>query len=530
MLRVENLSKKFGNVYALRGVDFKVSKGEVHGLVGANGSGKSTLLNILFGDKNIQNTGGYSGEVFIDDSKVNINNTISAIGYGIGKVYQEFALIENMDIASNVKINNENVYQVTKKAATDGFAYVNKKQNHVDAKKIFDKFNIDIDTKQYVKDVSVNIKQFIEIAREIDKKDLKLLLLDEPTACLNKEDASTFINIIKTLKDKGVSIIFISHRLDEVVELCDKVTVLRDGYVVSRYKKDEFDVEKIAIDMIGQKVHKTTKANDSRKIIYDECKKVLSFNNLSIYDNNKVFEDINIDIFKGEILGITSLAGHGHTVIPNSIMGMYQTKGGVLYNGDVLNLNTPHKTIQQGIVMIPGERKEMGVLLDSSIKENIIFTSLYSKNNFLKRPRLKGLSFLDKKNINSYVDDCIKRFNIKCSSKKQYVKELSGGNQQKICIARALSTEPNVLFISEPTRGIDIYSKEIILKMLLETNKNKNTTIVISSSEIDELKRICDRIIVMYEGKVFDELSPNEDDEVFSLAISGKRRISREKN
>lgn len=513
MLKVRNLSKKFGEVYALKGIDFHLKKGEIHGIVGANGSGKSTFLNVIFGDDNISKTGGYSGEIFIDDEVCNIKNSKYAMDLGIGKVHQEFALISSLDVASNIKINKENTYK---------FDIVNKQKNHEESKALLESFEIYLDTKKLVKDLSVNIKQFIEIAREVDKQDLKILLLDEPTACFNKEDASMFMQIIRKLKDKGISIIFISHRLDEITSLCDKITVFRDGKIVSDYDRDKFCVEKIAIDMIGKKVNKASKntvfSNDKNN------KSVISFKNINIYDGNRKFEDINLDIKEGEILGITGLAGHGHTILGNTIMGLNDYEGEISYYGDKLNIKKVHETIQKGIVMLPDERKELGVLLNSTVKENIIFTSCYSKNKFLKLPKLKGLSFLNKSNIDNFVDEQIDKMNIKCSCKNQKVGQLSGGNQQKICISRLLATEPRVLFVGEPTRGIDLYSKEIILNMLIDMNKEKDTTIVIASSEIDELKRVCDRIIVMYEGKIFDILSPSEDEEVFSLAISGKRR------
>lgn len=513
MLEVKNLSKKYGEIYALKHIDFHLKKGEIHGIVGANGCGKSTFLNIIFGDENISKTGGYSGDIFINNKKANIKDSKEAIELGIGKVHQEFALVSSLDVASNIKINNENTYK---------FNIVNKSKNHEDSKKLLESFGLNLDTKKLVKDLSVNIKQFIEIAREVDKKNLKILLLDEPTACFNKEDTNIFIKIIESLKNKGISIIFISHRLEEITSICDRVTVFRDGEIVSNYNKERFNIENIAIDMIGKKVSKVSRDEYHKKHI--DNRDIISFKNVNVHDGNKEFRNINVDIKDGEILGIIGLAGHGHTIFGNVIMGLHNFEGDIIYNGEKLNIKKVHETIQKGIVMLPDERKELGVLLNSTVKDNIIFTSCYSKNNFLKNNKLKGLSFLNKNKINSYVDNQIKQMNIKCSSKNQNVGELSGGNQQKICISRLLSTNPKVLFVGEPTRGIDLYSKEIILNMLLDMNKEKNTTIVIASSEIDELKRICDRVIVMYEGKVFDILSPNDDDEVYSLAISGKRR------
>lgn len=521
MLKTINLSKKFSGIYALKNIDFHLKKGEVHGLVGANGSGKSTFLNVLYQDLNIHKTGGYEGDIIFEGNKIKAKNTRDAMKLGIGKVYQEFALINDMDIASNIKINNSNILKGTS-AIGDDFSYIDKIKNEKEAQNIISEFGLNIDVKTYVEDLMVNTKQFVEIAREISNKNLKVLLLDEPTASLNKEDVEIFIKVIERLKKEGVSIIFISHRLDEIERLCDRVTVFRDGEIVSRYDKENFDVEKIAIDMIGKKVNKAVNIHRDSKDKNSEI--LLQFKNVNILDGNHNIKDINLSIEKGEIIGITSLAGHGHTSLSYSIMGLLETNGNIIYKDKKLNINRPDKTIQQGIVMIPDERKERGILLDSSVRENIIFTSCYSKNNFLKSKKLKGLSLLDFGKIKRQVNSSIEEFNIKCSSSKQKLRELSGGNQQKICISRAVLTEPEVLFISEPTRGIDIYSKEIILESLLKINKENNTTIVLASSEIDELKRVCDRIIVMYEGAIFDILSPYESDEVFSLAISGKRR------
>ena len=525
MLKTINLSKQFSGIYALKNINFDLRKGEIHGIVGANGSGKSTFLNILFQDLNIHKTGGYEGEIIFEDNKLEIMNTREAIKMGIGKVYQEFALINNMDIASNIKINNSNTIKSTYFMGNN-LGYIDKEKNDREAKEVLDELCLTLDVSRNVENLMVNTKQFIELAREISNDNLKVLLLDEPTASLNKEDVEIFIEAIQSLKNKGVSIIFISHRLDEIERLCDRVSVFRDGEIVEIYEKEDFDMEQIAIDMIGKKVNKVV--NHDRKD--NDNKTILEFKDVSIKDGNHNIKDINIDIKEGEILGITSLAGHGHTALSYSIMGLLETQGDINYKEKILELKRPDKTIQQGIVMIPDERKERGVLLDSSVRDNIIFTSCYSKNRFLRNKKLKGLSLLDNFNIKNQVNQSIEEFNIKCSSQKQKLRELSGGNQQKICIARAVLTNPEVLFINEPTRGIDIYSKEIILESLIKINKENNTTIVLASSEIDELKRLCDRIIVMYEGKIFDILSPNESDETFSLAISGKRRECYEKN
>lgn len=521
MIKTVNLSKQFSGIYAFKNVNFHLKKGEIHGIVGANGSGKSTFLNVLFQDKNIYKTGGYEGKIIFDGKEIDINTTKEAIELGMGKVYQEFALVNNLDIASNIKINSNNFLGVKDKNTKKDFLYIDKEKNEKEAREVLKEMGIDIDVNMSIKNLNVSLKQFIEIAREVSNRNLKVLFLDEPTASLNKEDTEMFMKIIKSLKDKGISIIFISHRLDEVVELCDEVTIFRDGEVVANYQKKDLDVEKIAIDMIGKKVNKTVNKDRQTNL---KSENILELKNISVLGKNNGISNVDMEIKKGEILGITSLAGHGHTDISYAVMGIYKTSGEIIYKGENITNTKTDKIIENGIIMVPDERKERGLLLESDVTDNIIFTSCYSKGKFLKYPKLKGLSILDKKAIKSTVKESIKEYNIKCSSSSQKVRELSGGNQQKICIARSVITEPQVLFVSEPTRGIDIFSKEIILDTLVKINKQKNTTIVMASSEIEELKRICDRVIVMYEGKIFDILSPEEDDEVYSLAISGKRR------
>jgi len=524
VLKAEGIIKKFREVYALKNINFELREGEIHGIVGANGSGKSTFLNILFGDAVINSSGGFKGNVYIEGNLVNINNSKAAIKAGIGMVHQEFALINDMDVASNVKLTRENIYTPTA-ILSEEFSYVDKRNNYFQTEKIMDELGIEVDINTKVNNLPVGLKQFVEIARELDKQNLKVLMLDEPTASLNKEASKALINVLKKISEKGTSIIFISHRLDEVIELCDKVSVFRDGEIVSSYKKEEFNIEKISTDMIGQSVVKV----DKKKNTIKSKEKVLSFNNVFVKDGHRVYKDISLDIYKGEILGITSLAGHGQSIFSYGIMGLYEMDGDVIYKDEKLNLKNTQSIIKKGIVMLPEDRKELGLLLQDSIEDNIIFTACHSKNKFVNKHIFKSLAFLDKKKIAICAEKYVTEFNIKCSSKRQLVKELSGGNQQKVCMARALATEPEVLFIGEPTRGIDVYSKELILKMLVDINDVNETTIVVASSEVEELKRVCDRIVVMYEGKIFDIFSPEEDDEVLSMAISGKRReVNRE--
>ena len=236
MIKTINLSKQFSGIYAFKNVNFHLKKGEIHGIVGANGSGKSTFLNVLFQDRNIHLTGGYEGKIIFDGEEMKINTTREAIELGMGKVYQEFALVNSMDIASNIKINSNNFVGSSSDKTNKDFLYIDKKKNEKDAEEVLREMGIKVDVKSSLENLNVSVKQFIEIAREISNRNLKVLFLDEPTASLNKEDTDIFMKIVKSLKEKGISIIFISHRLDEVTELCDEVTVFRDGEVVANYQ------------------------------------------------------------------------------------------------------------------------------------------------------------------------------------------------------------------------------------------------------------------------------------------------------
>jgi len=525
ILKIEKLTKKFEENYALKDLDLSIKRGEIHGLIGANGSGKSTLMNILFGSKHISETGGYSGSISIGGEQIEIRSTIDAIRNGMGMVYQEFALLGNMDVGSNIKVNNENIHGIFRKFPNWKFSLVDRKKNREDARRTLNKLGVDIGTEILVDTLPVNMKQFVEIAREIDKRDLEILMLDEPTASLNEEDTQKLLDSIREIAAGGTSIIFVSHRLDEVISICDRVTVLRDGTVVSRYEKSEFEIEKIALDMIGMKVVKALRKRKEKESIEEN---VLSFRGITVEHGNKKYEDISLDIKKGEVLGITGLAGYGQEIFGYGLMGIYKMNGEVLLEGEPISSGDAKLMTKKGVYVLPDERKEMGLMLEKPVWENMIFGSCEKRKEFLKRPGLRGFSFLNHAKINKYADELVERLNIKVRDIHQTARELSGGNQQKICMGRALTMTPDILFVGEPTRGIDIYSKEIILKMLLEMNEEKGMTIVISSGEVGELKRICDRIVVMYEDKIFDIFDSDVDERVLSLAISGRRQCGHE--
>jgi len=501
----------------LKDVELELESGEIHGLMGANGSGKSTLLNILFGNPVIKNTGGYSGSVLISGQPAQIRSTNEAVKTGIGMIHQEFALISGLTVAENIKLGRERVRGITERLFGYDLSCVDGELNNRDARAAMEKLGMVIDPRILVLDLSVNMKQFTEIAREIDKTDLKLLLLDEPTAVLNKEDSRMLMDVLRTLAKKGVAMLFVSHRLEEITEICDRVTVLRDGAVISSYKKHEYKSAQIVQDMLGKEI---IQAVQKKKAPAREP--IIEFQNFGVAMPGEWLNDLNLEICKGEILGITALSGHGKLAVGNGVMGLYDTWGRIILKGSPLATSDINGAINRGICFISEDRRGKGLLLKHSIMENIVFTAMMAKDGFLHPFPLTDLRWPDKNRSAAFAEKCIRDLNIKCEGIHQKVEELSGGNQQKVCIARALAVNPEILFISEPTRGIDLGAKEIVLNILVSLNKKKGMTIVIASSELDELQRICDRIVVLYEGRVSAVLSPDDEERKYAMALSGE--------
>lgn len=516
MLEVKNVSKSFGMVKALSNINLTIRKGEIYGLVGANGSGKSTLMNILFGNSVIEETGGFDGEVCIDGETVNIRSAKDSIQKGIGMIHQEFILIPEMSVSENINITRENTHPMLKKMLGTDLAYIEWKKDREDARGILHRLGFEVDETLLVKHLSVNAKQFVEIAREMKRKDLKVLLLDEPTAVLNEEDSGRLMDILKELAKTGISILFCTHRLHEICEICDRVSVIRDGREVSTYEKSQLNISQLARDMIGYDVSETKRIQTKQR-----NEKVLEVKKFSVNMPGEKLHQIDMDVYSGEIVGLTSLSGHGKLALGYGLMGMFPTEGEVLLKGEHIQVAEVQKNIEKGLFLLPDDRKNMGLLLQHSVKENIVFSGFYGKKKFTKK--LFGDFYIrDQKAMDLFVENQIEKLEIKCADENQPVRELSGGNQQKVCIARANAMEPEVLVVMEPTRGVDIGAKEKILDLLVDMNEQRDTAILVASSELDELKRICDRIVIFCEGRVAAVLSPDASDEAFALAFTGE--------
>lgn len=517
LLEIKNLNKSYDGIPALNDVNLSIAPGQIHGLVGANGSGKSTLMNILFGSPVIHETGGYQGDIFFQGQRISLLNCADAIAKGIGMVHQEFALIPDMTIGENIKLGRENTYHLTDRLFGRKYSLINRSQDYQSAAPVLQRMGINLELGIKILNLSTNIKQFVEIAREIARSDLQLLLLDEPTAVLNQSDAHKLMEILTEMAAAGIGILFVSHRLEEIQHICDTVTVLRDGKKVSQYEKADITINSLARDMIG---HLVSKANAKKR--EPMLQPVITFHNFSVKMPGEEIKDLNLNIFEGEILGLTSLSGHGKLALGYGMMGLYPAAGMVTYENAGLSKMEARSNILKGMYVLPDDRQDLGILPEHSLEDNIIFTGNQIKNMFARNPAWGFLGFIDRKKAKQHVSQMIDDFDIKCSSSKQRVRELSGGNQQKVCLARALTVNPRLLFVAEPTRGIDISAKEKILQMLIDINRSVKTTIVIASSELDELKRVCDRIAIIVEGKLFKVLSPDSSDLEFGLALSGE--------
>lgn len=523
LLSIKNVTKEFYGNRVLHNINLDIRKGEIHALIGENGAGKSTLMNILFGMSVIHGTGGYDGSIEIDGKEVQISSPHEAMSLGIGMVHQEFMLIPGFTITENIKINREltrpNLFSKMFGTRLEG---LDTKRMNADARKALDTMGMDIEEYTMVAGLPVGHMQFIEIAREIDKTGVKILVFDEPTAVLTESETQNLLKAIEKLAAKGIGIIFISHRLDEIMEISHRVTILRDGEHVVTKPTGETNKYEIAELMVGRKVSLDRKGGDNRKVSGDT---MLSIKNLYVNMPGEQVKGFDLEVQKGEIVGVAGLAGQGKLGIANGIMGIYPSKGEVVFDGKPLGLNSPRGAISAGLGFVSEDRRGVGLLLEESIELNTVFTSMQIDNEFLIN--LGFTRLMDSRRIKSHTDKMIKDLDIRCTSSQQKVGSLSGGNQQKVCVARALTQNPKLLLVSEPTRGIDVGAKQLVLDLLKRLNDEHGMTIVITSSELAELRNICDRIVIVAGGKVEGILPPDAPNADFGLMMSGMGKESR---
>lgn len=494
IISLKNVHKSFGGVSVLNGVDFDLQKGSVHALVGQNGAGKSTMMKIL--------TGVYtcdSGAIYIDGSKVKMNSYSDAVSHGISLIFQELSLIPTLTVAENIFLNRE---------ILEG-PFLDKKSMERKAHELLQSLDIDVDVHSRVEDLDVGVCQMIEIAKALSVN-AKVLILDEPTASLSEKETAHLFTLINSLKQRGVSMIYISHRMAEIFKICDTITVLRNGSIVTTKPTRDYSLTGLIEDMIGRKTAALTTADEE---LASKCtgRPLMTVEHLNCGSRLK---DVSFELREGEVLGLAGLMGSGRTEVVESLFGLNKDASGqVTINGQPYEIKGVRHAIDSGLALIPEDRRREGLVLMHSVEENLI-VPIFDK---LKRGLL-----LESKKVADIAERSILDMAIKTHSRKTPAFNLSGGNQQKIVVGKWLNSAPSVLLLDEPTAGVDVGSKREIIDKVRDF-VGENRAAIFISSDILELISACDRFIVFYDGKVTATYDRSEiTEEVLQYAIQNE--------
>jgi simple sugar transport system ATP-binding protein len=518
-LELREVVKEYEGNRVLKGVSLTVEGGEIHALVGENGAGKSTLMNILFGMPVIHETGGYGGDVLLDGAPVRFTAPVQAMAAGIGMVHQEFMLLPGFRVAENIKLNREPTTKNPFSAVFGpGLETLDIPRIRKDARAALDRVGLGIDEWLPVAGLPVGHMQFIEIAREVDKEKLRLLIFDEPTAVLTETEAERLLDSMRTFAKQGVAVLFITHRLDEVRAVADRMTILRDGEVVGRPDPRTTSVIRMAELMVGR----PAAARVARRDASATAETALAIEGLNVRMPGEPVVDVSLAVRRGEILGIGGLAGHGKLGIANGVMGLYPATGRILLDGEPYELNDARAALRRGLAFVSEDRRGVGLLAEESIELNVALSALEAQGRFLRPFPVSALRPVDGRAMRTHAQEMIGRLDVRTTGPTQLVRRLSGGNQQKVCLARAMTLRPRLMFVSEPTRGIDVGAKERVLQILTALNQDEGMTLVVTSSELAELRAICDRIAIVYRGRVAAILAPDAPDAEFGLAMAGE--------
>ena len=495
-LRLSQISKRYPGVQALRDVSLEIEPGEVHAIVGENGAGKSTLIKIITGA-----VAASSGTIYLEGRAVEHNNPIAAKGAGIGCIYQEFNLVPYLSVAENIFLGREPVR----------YGLVDYNAMVVSGEAILAQLDIDLDVTTPVERLSVGFQQIVEIAKSLSEE-VKILIMDEPSAPLTNKELEALFRMVRTLRDRGVSVVYISHRLEEVFELADRVTVLRDGrYIATRPVRDTSPEELIRL-MVGREL-----ATDYPRARPAAGEVVMRVRNLG----NEHLRDVSFDLHRGEILGIAGLVGAGRTEVARAIYGADPIASGtVTLRGKDVRFSSPGQAIAAGVGLIPEDRKRHGILALLTVRENITFSAL---RTFIRR------LLIDRRRERRTAEEMGRRLRIKASSSEAPMLSLSGGNQQKVVLARTLLTDSEVVFFDEPTRGIDVGAKREIYHLMDELAAQGKGLVMISS-EMPELLGMADRILVMAGGRITGELARDEfsQEAILTYASMARSDVRRE--
>ena len=492
-LNTNNIGKSFSGVNVLRNVDFDLVPGEVHALVGENGAGKSTFVKIL--------SGVYTpseGEIFLDKNKVHIPTPIVAQKNGISLIHQEPQSFPHLSVAENIFMGHMDGSNLSRVKWVDIYK---------SSEKLLSSIGLEIDPKVIMEGLSIADQQMIEIAGALSKNS-RIMIMDEPTSPLTPNEVGKLFDIVLQLKNKGMGIIFISHRLEEIRAIADRVTIFRDGDLIITKKIEEIRNDEIIKFMIGRNLEKI-ELNDNDYLKKEE--KILSVKNLSFANN---FKNISFDLSKGEILGFAGLVGAGRTEVAKSIFGAEKyDEGKIYYNGELITNNSPNEAIQKGFAYVPEDRKQMGIFGPVAVEDNITSAIPQDISN--------SLGLINTKSVSAKSLEYIRKFNIALTSGRQLIQELSGGNQQKCIISKWLLSNPSILILDEPTRGVDVGVKSEMYEIINQLAQ-MGTAIILISSELPEILTLSHRIIVMREGKITKILNHKEatQENIMKFAIS----------
>lgn len=486
VLEMQGLSKSFPGVKALDDINIKIKESEIHSLCGENGAGKSTLIKILSG---IHPFGSYEGELLVDGHKKKFDDISDAEDNGIVCIHQELALIPELTIQDNIFLGNE----------PNRFGIIKQKDTYRRTQEILNELDLNLDPNEKIRNLGVGHQQLVEIAKALSKN-TKILILDEPTSALTEKESEILLSIIKKLKAQGVTSIYISHKLDEVFSISDSVSVLRDGKFISSKSIEKVSKDDIIYMMVGRKLekqypYKERKPNES----------AFEVKNYSVYDpknpDQKIVKNISFKANKGEILGVSGLMGAGRTEMFSSIFGVYPGKkeGEVYIEGKKKKMESPTDAIKQGIALVSEDRKSSGLVLGMTVGENISMASLTDISKIT----------IDKNKEKNNAIEYIENLNIKTPSVNSIVNNLSGGNQQKVVLSKWLKTNPKVLILDEPTRGIDIGAKYEIYEIINEL-VDEGVVIIMISSDLEEVLGMSNRILVISEGELKADLLREE--------------------
>ncbi|MDU7650240.1 MAG: sugar ABC transporter ATP-binding protein [Anaerococcus vaginalis] len=493
---MQNINKSFGNNKVLNSCNLEIESSEVLGLMGENGAGKSTLMNILAG---VHTPDG--GQILIDGKEIDMTNPNISKNHGINFIHQELNNWPELTVLENLFMNAE---PVTKLGTLD-IQFMKSK-----IKSVMDQYGIFLELDKKVKDLSIGDQQMLEILKSLINES-KLIIMDEPTAALSNNEISKLFNIIKTLKIKGVAVIYISHRMDEIFQICDSVLIMRDGVTLTKSTIDNITMDEIIRLMVGRSINEFY---PEREVEIGDT--IFNVENLSSENNS--FSDIRFSLKSGEVLGFSGLMGAGRTEVMRAIFGIDSLKSGDIYiNGEQIKEIKPSVMIKKGVGFITDDRKDEGLILDYDIKNNIslpIIDLIKSKIPFI----------ISDKKEDSIANDYSKKLRIKCSSIYEKVGNLSGGNQQKVVLSKWLPLDLKVLILDEPTRGIDVGSKREIYDLINDLAK-KGVSIILVSSDLPEVMGMSDRIIVFHEGKIESEFSRKDFDQekIMLAAVGGKK-------